>query len=42
MEVLCTGAVDVARDVMHGDATVVTMATSGFRVVRRRDSALMN
>lgn len=41
-EVLCTGAVDVARDVMHGDATVVTMDTSGFRVVSRRDSALMN
>lgn len=38
-EVLCTGVV-VAREV--GEATVVTMQGSCFRVVSRRDSALMN
>lgn len=41
-EVFWTGAVDVASDVMQGDATVVTMVTSGFRVVSKRESALMN
>lgn len=34
------GLVVVARDV--GEATVVTMQDSGFRVVSKTDSALMN
>lgn len=38
-EVLCAGVV-VARDV--GEATVVTMQGSGFKVVSSRLSALMN
>ena len=38
-EVLCTGEV-VAKEV--GEATVVTMQGSCFRVVSNRDSALMN
>lgn len=33
---------DVASDVMQGDVTVVTIDTSGFRVVSKRESALMN
>lgn len=40
--VFCIDEVDVASDVMQGDATVVTMVTSGFRVVSSTDSALMN
>ncbi len=32
---------DVASDVMQGDATVVTIDISGFRVVSKRESALM-
>ncbi len=33
---------DVASDVMQDDMTVVTIDTSGFRVVSKRESALMN
>ncbi len=40
-EVFWIGAVDVASDVMQGDATVVTIDISGFRVVSKRESALM-
>lgn len=32
----------VAREVMHGEATVVTIQGSRFRVVSSRDSALIN